>query len=289
MAPSLCLPQQGCQLILCHCSSRSPLWCHPLPRAVAQPLLPACLTHVLPPGSAAQGHSFTPGMALEELQSTARSACRNSRPNHAGIHHQPYCWGFWQGAILPFTQICFSSWEKPSGTGQVSLCWGYDVLHQHQCRHWLCRLTPEGILCGSLSALKLPETCLKLDVTLGTAGRGEVENKPMGRERLWPQLKHHCGCWGCAGTWAHSLVLLCQRETSAVGSTLALVLTKGTAGGTKLQGVSLKRPPCCDKAPKSLENEGKGSGRGLAGRIKGSAALEMDLNHTLKQPTTALQ
>lgn len=70
---------------------------------------------------------------------------------------------------------------------------------------------------------------------------------------------------------------------------LALALTKGTAGGTKLQGVPLKRPPCCDKAPKSLGNEGKGSGRGLVGRIKGSAALEVDLNHTLKQPTTALQ
>lgn len=70
---------------------------------------------------------------------------------------------------------------------------------------------------------------------------------------------------------------------------LALALAKGAAGGTKLQGAPLKRPPCCDKAPKSLENEGKGSGRGLAGRIKGSAALEVDLNHTLKQPTEALQ
>lgn len=81
----------------------------------------------------------------------------------------------------------------------------------------------------------------------------------------------------------------CQRETSAVVSALALDLTKGTAEGTKLQGAPLKRPPHCDKAPKSLENEGKGSGRGLAGGIKGSAALEVDLNHILKQPTAAVQ
>lgn len=73
------------------------------------------------------------------------------------------------------------------------------------------------------------------------------------------------------------------------GVNTALPLTEGAAGGNNLQGVPLKRPPRCDKAPKSLENEGKGSGRGLAGRIKGSAALEMDLNHTLKQPTAALQ
>lgn len=140
-----------------------------------------------------------------------------------------------------------------------------------------------------LECSRAARTCQRLGVTLGTADHGEAENKPTGRESHWQQLKHLCSCWGCAGTWAHSRVPPCQRETSAVVSALALDLTKGTAGGTKLQGAPLKRPPRCDKAPKSLENEGKGSGRGLAGGIKGSAALEVDLNRILKQPTAAVQ
>jgi len=91
------------------------------------------------------------------------------------------------------------------------------------------------------------------------------------------QLQHHCAGWGCPGARAHSPVPRCRRETSAALSGPTLALRKGAAGRIRLQGVTLKRPPCSDEAPKSLEDEWKASGRGLADGIKGSAALEMDL------------
>lgn len=61
---SLCLPLQGCQLILLLLLKVIPVVPSP-PLCVPEPLLPACLTPRPAPG-AAQGHSFTPGVALEE-------------------------------------------------------------------------------------------------------------------------------------------------------------------------------------------------------------------------------
>lgn len=157
MASSLCLPQQRCQVIPPLLLKVIPVVPSP-PQGCARALLLQASPHVLPPG-AVRGHSFTPGMAPEEpLPLQPPGPAGGQGQTKLGSTNQPYCWAFCQGAVLPsFHPDLFSQLGEALWHGQWSLCWGYDVPHQHQCMDWLCRPAPGACIPGSLSALKLPE------------------------------------------------------------------------------------------------------------------------------------
>lgn len=86
--PAVPSPPEGC--------GTAPAACMPHPTSCLQALLPRV--------------TASPGMALEEPLSPQPPVPAGSQgQTKLGSTNQPYCWGFWQGAILPFTQICFSS------------------------------------------------------------------------------------------------------------------------------------------------------------------------------------
>lgn len=101
--PCGAIPPQGCARAL-HASPRVLLWalCGVTASALGWPLgSPQCLQEVTAKPSWDPPASLTAGVSSKESSYLS-----------SGFH---------------------PSWEKPSGKGQHPLCWGCDVLHQHQC------------------------------------------------------------------------------------------------------------------------------------------------------------
>lgn len=220
------------------------------------------------------------------------STGRRSSPNQAGPNQPTLLLGFLVRSHPTFHANLFfqlgeALWHRPAVPVPGLWCAASALMHILASQTLTWGMHP----CGSLGALRLPEhqNVSEAGCNMGHSrswgGRKQAhgQGKSMATARALLQMLGLCWDLGTQLCPPVPERNICSDVNG--GSDL----TKGTAGGTSLQGVPLKRPPCCDKAPKSLKNEGKGSGRGLVGGIKGSAALEADLNHTLKQPTAALQ
>lgn len=186
MAPSLCLPQQGCQLILTlllkvipvvpsppQGCARAPAACMPHPTSC--PASRRCAGSQLHPWDGSWGATF----------STAPSACRRSRPNQAGIHWPTLLLGFLARSHPTFHPNVVFQLGEALWHGLAVPVPGLCCIITN-CTYGLCRPTPGGCVPGAPWVLSgcqnMPEVGCNSGHSRPWGGRTQAhgEGRPLG-------------------------------------------------------------------------------------------------------------